>query len=313
MPNHPTPDVPAELRPYMDTIAERLLSGHAAVMVGAGFSRNAVPPGADTTFPTWFQLGDRFYQRLHNRKPPPDHHYIQVPTLAHELEAAFGRPALDQILRDAIPDLQHEPSQLHIKLLDLPWSDVFTTNYDTLLERASRTIISQRYDIIIRPVDLGHSKRPRIIKLHGTLPSDRPFIVTDEDYRTYPQHFAPFLNTVRQALLENTLCLIGFSGDDPNFLQWIGWIHDNLGYANSPKMYLIGSLRLSHSQRVLLERRNSIPVDMSQYSGADGDHYTALELFIDTYIPDAPPKIPLIGRPAEIPLLRQAMPRTPQL
>ena len=274
-------DIPDDVRPYLDTIADRLLSGHAAVMVGAGFSRNAVPPGDDTAFPTWSQLGDRFYERLHGHKPPRNHHYIQVPTLAHEIEAAFGRPALDQMLRDAIPDLQHEPSQLHIKLLDLPWSDVFTTNYDTLLERASRTIISQRYDIIVRPVDLGHSKRPRIIKLHGSLPSERPFIVTDEDYRRYPHDFAPFVNTVRQALLENTLCLIGFSGDDPNFLQWIGWIHDNLGSASSPKMYLIGSLRPSQSQKVLLERRNIIPVDMSQYSGAGGNHYTALELFVE--------------------------------
>ena len=95
-------------------------------------------------------------------------------------------------------------------LLDLPWSDVFTTNYDTLLERARRSVISQRYDVVLKPDDLGHSNRPRIVKLHGSFPSDRPFIITDEDYRRYPHEFAPFVNAVRQALLENTLCLIGF-------------------------------------------------------------------------------------------------------
>ena len=105
-------------------------------MVGAGFSRNAAPPGSDPEFPDWSELGNRFYERLHGRKPEPDHNYLQMSSLAHEIEAAFGRPALNQMLRDAIPDLQHEPSPLHTKLLDLPWSDVFTTNYDTLLERA---------------------------------------------------------------------------------------------------------------------------------------------------------------------------------
>lgn len=35
------PPVPSNLRPYLKEIAERLSSGHAAVMVGAGFSRNA--------------------------------------------------------------------------------------------------------------------------------------------------------------------------------------------------------------------------------------------------------------------------------
>ena len=269
------------MRPYLDAIADRLLSGHAAVMVGAGFSRNAVPSGSGPAYPNWSQLGDRFHERLHGRRPEPDRNYLQVPALAHEVEAAFGRPALNQMLRDEIPDLQHMPSRLHVKLLDLPWSDVFTTNYDTLLERACRAIISQRYDVVVKPEDLGHSKRPRIVKLHGSFPFHLPFIVTDEDYRRYPDAFAPFVNTVRQALLENTLCLIGFSGDDPNFLQWIGWIHDNLGQESSPKMYLIGLLRLSHSQKTLLERRNIIPIDMSECPGVDGDDYRALERFID--------------------------------
>ena len=46
-------------------------------------------------------------------------------------------------------------------------------------------------------------------------------------------------------------------------------------------MYLIGLLPLSHSQKTLLERRNIIPVDMSQCSGVDNDHYRALEQFLD--------------------------------
>ena len=281
MSEHITPQIPDDLRPYLDTIADRLLSGHAAVMIGAGFSKNAVPLRSRPEFPDWFQLGNCFYERLHGRKPEPDRNYLQVPALAHEIEAAFGRPALNKMLRDAIPDLQHEPSPLHVKLLDLPWSDVFTTNYDTLLERACRSIISQRYNVVVNPEDLGHSKRPRIVKLHGSLPSDRPFTVTDEDYRRYPHDSAPFVNAVRQALLENTLCLIGFSGDDPNFLQWIGWIRDNLGDENSPKMYVVGLLQLSHSQKMLLERRNIISVDMSQCPSVDGDHYRALEQFLE--------------------------------
>ncbi len=276
----PTPHVPADLRLYLDTIADRLLSGHAAVMVGSGFSKNAAPTGSHPGFPDWSRLGDRLFEKLHGHPPGPNERYLQVPALAHQVEAAFGRPALDQMLRDSIPDLQHEPSQLHEDLLDLPWSDVFTTNYDTLLERARRSVISQRFDVVLKPDDLGHSNRPRIVKLHGSLPSDRPFIVTDEDYRRYPHQFAPFVNAVRQALLENTLCLLGFSGDDPNFLQWVGWIHDHLGHRNSPKMYLVGLLQLSPSQKTLLERRNITPVDMSACPGIGNDHYQALDLFL---------------------------------
>ena len=37
--------VPPDLYPYLNEIAERLFSGHAAVMIGSGFSRNAQPAG----------------------------------------------------------------------------------------------------------------------------------------------------------------------------------------------------------------------------------------------------------------------------
>ena len=249
-------------------------------MIGSGFSKNATPFSSAPPFPDWPELGNRFYQRLHGHEPRSTTNYLQVPVLAHEIEAAFDRPALDQMLRDEIPDLMHEPSQLHVDLLSLRWSDVLTTNYDTLLERACRNVVSPRYDIVVNPDDLERSKRPRIIKLHGSLPTDRPFIVTDEDYRRYPHDFAPFVNTVRQTLLEKTLCLVGFSGDDPNFLQWIGWIRDNLAPCASRQMYMIGVFSFSHSQRRLLEKRRIIPVDMSECPGVGQDHYEGLNRFV---------------------------------
>ena len=188
------PPVPANLHPYLNEIAERLFSGHVAVMVGSGFSRNAKPHVRSCPdFPDWSQLGDLFYEKLHNKKPEADDRYLSVPTLAHEVEASIGRPALNQILRNAIPDRDYEPSALHVELLNLPWSDVFTTNYDTLLERACSSITSQRYDVVVNQDDLVYSEKPRIVKLHGSFGSDRPFIVTDEDYRRYPDGFAPFV------------------------------------------------------------------------------------------------------------------------
>ena len=273
--------VPRSIRPYLDTLAERLQSGHAAVMVGSGFSKNATPSASAAPFPDWSELGDRFRQRLTSSATSGQRKYMQVPALAHEVEAAFGRAELNQVLRDAIPDLMHSPSSLHVKLLSLPWTDVLTTNYDTLLERACRSLVSRRYDIVVKPDDLGRSRQPRIVKLHGTLQVSDRLIVTDEDYRTYPHDFAPFVNTVRQALLEKTLCLIGFSGDDPNFLQWVGWIQDKLSSATSPKIYLIGVRPMSHSQRLVLEGRHIVPIDMSACFGGDGNPNATLETFLD--------------------------------
>ncbi|MGC1052109.1 SIR2 family protein [Pantoea agglomerans] len=266
--------------PLLKYISERLWEGRAAVLVGAGFSKNAKPAKSNARpFPMWNELGDLFYKKVYCKDN--EYKYSNVLKLADEVQAAFGRSTLDKIIKDAIPDNDYEPSDLHKSLLTLPWSDVFTTNYDTLLERTCVHIETRKYDVILNKDDLINAERPRIIKLHGSLPSERPFILTEEDYRKYPNDFSPFVNTVQQSLIENTLCLIGFSGDDPNFLSWIGWIRDNLGGNNSPKIYLIGLFSFNEAQRKLLERRNIVIVDLTYLIESDESHYKAYELFIE--------------------------------
>ncbi|MBU0473817.1 MAG: SIR2 family protein [Bacteroidetes bacterium] len=274
-------NIPINILPYFLEIAERLWTGHATIMIGAGFSKNAKK--SETTkkgFPDWNTLGDVFYEKIHGNLPL-NKSYLNVLKLADEVQAAFGRNTLENILQTEIPDKEYEPSDLHEKVLQLPWTDVFTTNYDTLLERAAEKILQYRYDTVLNTEDLVYSSKPRIIKLHGSFPSERPFIITEEDYRKYPKEFAPFVNTVQQSLLENTLCLIGFSGDDPNFLKWIGWIRDNLGRENSPKIYLIGILSLSIAQKKLLEQRNIVPLDLSTCENINDNHEKSLTIFLD--------------------------------
>jgi len=147
-------------------------------------------------------------------------------------------------------------------LLELPWSDIFTTNYDTLLERAARGLLNRKYNVVRTAEEVPGSARPRIIKLHGSFPSNRPFILTEEHFRTYPSSFAPFVNLVQQAMMENVFCLIGFSGDDPNFLQWSGWVRDHLG-SSAPVIYLCGLLDLNSAKRKMLHDRNVIPIDLT--------------------------------------------------
>ena len=276
--------VPDSILPYLNEIAERLWSGHAAVMVGAGFSRNAKPNCASCPeFPDWFQLGDLFYEKIHGKKPDNQIRYLTVPQLADEVQAKFGRPTLKQLLRNTIPDKDYDPSSLHEKLLTLPWSDVFTTNYDTLLERTSNAVKSRKYGLVVNSGDLAYLHKPRIIKLHGSLrtdQSDQKVVITTEDYRCYSEKFAPFENTVRQSLLENTLCLVGFSGNDPNFEHWAGWIRDNLDEENAQKIYLIG-LFPSDNEKKRFVQRNIVLVDLSEYTDIGGDHYEVLNLFLD--------------------------------
>ena len=244
----------------------------ACVMVGAGLSRNQGPPHAGAAPPpTWSKLAQLLSKRINvpsargaPTKPRPSAH--SCPVLAQQFEARFGRAALDNFLLDHIPD-DRTPHAIHTNLLKLPWSEVFTTNWDTLLERAAQKIPYVAYRQVLTGSDLSASHIPRIVKLHGSFPSHRPFIITEEDYRKYPQSHAPLVNTVRQALMERVVLLLGFSGDDPNFLHWLGWVRDHLG-RSAPRLFLGGFLKLTHPRRRLLEERGVVPIDLANYPKA---------------------------------------------
>ncbi|MBL4941611.1 MAG: SIR2 family protein [Colwellia sp.] len=272
------------IRPYLDEISQCLWSKNASIMVGAGFSMNAKAMFDNAKrFPSWQDLGNIFYKKVRGEEiQNAKYNFFDPLKLAYEVESNFGRSVLDSILRTNIPDSDYKPSDLHQALLRLPWTDVFTTNYDTLLERAAETVSERNYKVVVHKDNLVHSTPPRIVKLHGCFSASTPLIISEEDYRTYPQNYAPFVNTVQQTLLENTLCLIGFSGDDPNFLKWIGWIRDNLGEKNAPKIYLVGVLNLSTSQEKSLSQYNITCIDMALCDGiGEHDHQAGIRKFIN--------------------------------
>lgn len=265
----------------IDDLREKLhdpRGSKAAVMVGAGFSRNAIAQlGTEKEFPLWSDLTERFVDRLYldtNDASRVLRHSGAISSslrLAEEFEQAFGRPALRAVIREQIRDDDYEPGPLHEALVDLPWTDIFTTNFDRLLERATlsrrgNTLRKRAYDIVSSVSDLPLAHHPRIVKLHGTLPELSEVTITEEDFRTYKRKYAPFVSLVRASLSENILCLFGFSGDDPNFLKWSGWIRDELK-DSSPYVYMFCGRAPHQFQRKMLEGRRIIPIPICDLSG----------------------------------------------
>ena len=252
----------------------------AAVMIGAGFSRFAVRATETTPLaPLWSDFKKFMLDELYPNGGGP---YDPI-VLADEYRAALGPAALENLIRSQVRDGEWAPGEIHQRLLSLPWSDVLTTNWDTLLERSVSSNPDLLYDIVLVPSDIARTRPPRIVKLHGSLPSHRPFIFTREDFRTYSTQFAPFENLARQVLLENELCLLGFSGYDPNFLEWSGWVRDQLGDSARP-IRLIGVLDLSDSRRRLLEKRNVTPIDLAPLVKdipEEDRHLRATKIFLD--------------------------------
>ena len=277
-----------ETQKHLDYIANRLIAKRAVVMVGSGFSRNS-----DPNMPTWSGLAEEFCRKLGVDKLEKP---FDVLDLAEEtqilLETKIQAKGKSEKTKRAIDSLIEKAAKIskvdlkyHVRLLNLPWADVLTTNYDTLLEQARLEVSDYRYGLVLCSADIPREYKPRIVKLHGSFKSDRkavyPYIITKEDYRTYPDEFASFVNTVRQDMMESTMCLLGFSGEDPNFLSWLGWVRDILG-ENGPRVYLVGCFNLRRTRVSLLKSRNIYLVNYAPVVQGEGDpHKAAVSEFLD--------------------------------
>lgn len=265
----------------------------AAIMIGAGFSRSAARHvGGDKRMPLW----DSFTKTLIAELNPGDTNFSFSDPLriAEEYRAFFGQAALNDRIRSEIDNDAWRTGELYKSLLELPWSEVMTTNWDTLLERAAEGVHGPYYTTVTKPTDLTWASSPRIVKLHGTIGVTDTFVAAQEDYRTYPERFAPFVNFARQVFIENELCLLGFSGDDPNFLHWAGWVRDHLA-DHARKIYLVGALKLTAARRKHLESINIAPIDLwnavEHIDDRDLRHRTATELFLQAMLDEGKSKV----------------------
>lgn len=157
--------------------------------------------------------------------------------------------------------IEESTLSLHEKLLEGKWEQIYTTNYDNLLEYTAK-IKSKEWQEITNGYDLSFSDtKKNIIKIHGSLRTieernenkkfvfdnchEHCYIITKEDYDNYPIQHEAFTQLMRITLLKGVFCLIGFSGNDPNFLSWLKWVKDILvrkqkdGSTPKIKVYII--------------------------------------------------------------------------
>lgn len=164
---------------------------------------------------------------------------------------SVGRPdkvdyeALNREMTQQFGELVHAEN-----LLQEDSREAFCENVEKLklcrarLMNERRTLESQRsesYQLVTDSHMLSLTDDMKnIYKLHGSLrlhgedaygfDGDKhcQYIITEEDYHDYPMKHELFVNLMKISLLKGAFCLIGFSGDDPNFLSWISWVKNVL-------------------------------------------------------------------------------------
>ncbi len=183
-------------------------AGVASLFVGAGLSTAA-------GLPTWNDLLVPLAAEIGVEGEFPD-----LPLLAeyYEQNAPGRRPALENHLRKAL-SAYTTPAQSHRLIAKLPIDEIWTTNFDPLLEIAAprASVAAADSDAL----DIGAGRRT-IIKMHGSIGTDSPPtwtarpVITRSDFEQYEDTHPRMWALLRASYLTRTMLFLGFSFADPN-------------------------------------------------------------------------------------------------
>ncbi|WP_205624868.1 SIR2 family protein, partial [Geminicoccus roseus] len=193
---------------FIETYSKFVLQGNAGLFLGAGLSINA-------GYPSWRQLVQDMAKEI-------DLDASLETDLAGLVQFALNksgrtRTRLVRLITDHFGEEKPIPDVFRI-LARLPITRVWTTNYDTLIERSWR---AQRKRLDVKSYDKDvMTENPWshaiLYKMHGTVEHPSDVVISKSDYEEYRRKRASFLHLLMGQLISHHMLFLGLSFTDPN-------------------------------------------------------------------------------------------------
>lgn len=206
------------------------------LFIGAGFSIEAKAPSVR-------ELCDAILSQLDTDQQREEHKDDSLANLSNyfvEDICCGSRNSLIELLQEKFT---FTPAKMddHEVLAKIPhFHNIFTTNYDTLLEDSyaltDRQVIRKDADCAY----IDETKPVRIFKIHGDFVNQDFVVITSQDYKDYfRKRPNPLMwDFVKQEFLTKHILFIGYSLADDNIIQIIRYISKAVN-RNQKEMYLI--------------------------------------------------------------------------
>jgi hypothetical protein len=204
-----------------DELARMLRARRVIPFVGAGFSTCLGLPG-------WSDLLRKVASDLRASESEP---ILDYDVISKEADRDFLRIAEYLYIRagsnigplrlSMTTALQTEMDVLnstaHVELVNLGAPQVYTTNFDALIERTYRAL-GQSVDVVAlsRDVALADANQTQVVKYHGDLQYDETLVVTESQYYTRLDFESPMDLKFRSDLLGRSVLFVGYSFSDIN-------------------------------------------------------------------------------------------------
>ena len=265
-----------ELPPALREVGERLGAlgrrGELALFVGAGVSASA-------GLPTWGRLLEELAE-LCDLEPPLRAGLASLPPQdsAALLARELGQERLSAYLSERFAD---RPGTLgHAVLATLPVTELVTTNYDRLLERAAA---GARRPLSVLPFEEAEPGRPWLLKLHGDVGRPDSVVLTREQYLRTGDSRAALAGVLHTLLLTRHLLFVGSSMVDDDLIRIAHEVRsalDTLGPASGRRL---GTVLAVHSDpaRARLWQRDVDTVAVGDPEQGTPEAARRLEVLLD--------------------------------
>lgn len=196
-----------EQKQFVTEIANKLQKNKCDLFVGSGIS-------APSGLPTWGAFLQGYLADMKIKLREAD----DLPLLAQYIvnQNSGNRNIISEAVFNAFGG-DYPLNSYHAAIANFPVKTIWTTNYDSLLEKA---FADHKIRVISSENDFLHPYDPtelEIIKLHGCAKtSAQEIILTRADYDCFLYNKPKIAQHLREALIERSLLFLGYSYHDPN-------------------------------------------------------------------------------------------------
>lgn len=220
--------MPLNKEQFLNQFTRQALDERISLFVGAGASANA-------GYPSWHNLFQPIAKELGTPLDGTTDYY----RIAQYYSNKFGEAELRKRINDIINKNDFQ-SPLIDELIDVGFTNIWTTNFDSVLELnyKNRNILINK---VFRDADLSNvelNKRINIYKMNGDITNLEGIIATQKDYEEYADSHRMMLMFFKRELISSTFLFVGYSFTDYLVMDCLSEITRYLGEA-APYHYTI--------------------------------------------------------------------------
>lgn len=218
-------------------LVKRLQSGKLAFYIGAGFS---VPCG----LVNWNSLIEPLIKPLKLKlKKNKKGEYIGNEDLIQYAQYVAnqpgGRKEINERIKDEFSKGKIDENQRELAKLDV--SEIWTTNYDPMIEKALRENKKEPCVIVNNEDLLKKEKKDAIpiYKVHGDYNDPENCVITSSDYEDFFENKKNFIYALKTSLIRKTFVFAGFSFKDPDIKYILAELRRSLTKDSMPEHFWI--------------------------------------------------------------------------